>query len=193
MPDKIARIGYYLNDRLIGESASPPFSVDLSMLGVGQYFISALAFDEAGETRAYEQISFSIIEPCLDLEIETNASSLENERGLAEYAVDDDLYTRWSTEFKDNEWIVLKLAKPTTVNGITIFWEYAYAKSYKVQASTDMENWVDIAGTNSGDGNMDYLNFDSLETRYIRVLCVKRGTHFGNSIWEVKLHNSSAD
>ena len=56
-----------------------------------------------------------------------------------------------------------------------------------------MKNWVDIAATNSGDGNMDYLTFDSLKTKYIRVLCEKRGTHFGNSIWEIKLHNTSTE
>ena len=192
-PGKIARVGYYLDNQLISESVSPPFSVDLRMLGVGQYFISALAYDEAGEVRAYEQIDFSIIQPCLDVAIETDSSSLENKRGLAEYAVDNDLYTRWSSEFEDNEWIALKLAEPTAVNGITIFWEYAYAASYKVQTSTDMTNWVDIAETNGGDGNMDYLTFDSIKTKYIRVLCVKRGTHFGNSIWEIKLHNASSE
>ncbi|MFH1367659.1 MAG: discoidin domain-containing protein [Elusimicrobiota bacterium] len=103
---------------------------------------------------------------------------------------DGDLNTRWSSEFKDNQWVIFDFGKPIELYAIEIFWEVAYAKEYAILASLDTKNWKQIKHINSNGIILHDLFTISTDTfksaRYIKLDLLKKGTEWGFSIYEIK-------
>ena len=118
-------------------------------------------------------------------EMEATASS-----GVGDYApkfaIDGKMDTRWSSNFGDTEWWQVKFAKPRVVAGLKISWETAFAEKYEVAVSMDGENWQKVYSVSEGDGRTDLIFFKPVETRFVRIQCLQRGTGWGNSIYEIK-------
>ena len=57
------------------------------------------------------------------------ASSTENASFPAGNAVDGNPGTRWSSAFSDPQWVQVDLGAGTTVCGVTLSWETAFARS----------------------------------------------------------------
>ncbi|MBN1383913.1 MAG: discoidin domain-containing protein, partial [Elusimicrobia bacterium] len=114
------------------------------------------------------------------------ASSYEtyNRRGLK--AFDDDVGTRWASQWSDPQWLCVDYGSSKDINKLTINWETAYGKSYKIQVSNDGHNWTDVYSTTSGNGGEDVITFDTVNTRYLRMYGTERGTEWGYSIWEME-------
>ncbi len=104
-------------------------------------------------------------------------------------AIDRDTSTRWSSEAKDNEWLILDLKQEYSINRIVIKWEVAYASDYKIQISGDGEKWDDAAHITDSDGNNDVIDLPSVKTRFIKLYCIKRGTRYGFSVWEFEVYS----
>jgi len=51
-----------------------------------------------------------------------------------------------------SQWIYIDFITQKTFSTITLNWETAYGKSYKIQVSNDAVNWTDIYSTTTGDG-----------------------------------------
>ncbi|MNI92490.1 F5/8 type C domain protein [compost metagenome] len=68
-----------------------------------------------------------------------------------------------------------------------MYWEVAYGKEYKIQASTDGSNWTDLFSTTSGDGEIDDITFAPTNARFIRINCTQRATSWGYSLYEVRV------
>ena len=117
-----------------------------------------------------------------------NASSFEWEDLEASNAIDGDMYTRWSSDFSDSQWINIDLHKQTTINGIKLYWEYAYGKHYEIQTSDDDTNWTTIYTETNSDGGEDEMFFDNVTTRYVRMYGIERGTQFGFSLLELEVY-----
>jgi len=114
------------------------------------------------------------------------------EKGLdGENAMDGDTLTRWSSAWKDDEWIQVDLKKAYPVDRIVIKWEVAYTAAYILQASPDGVKWTDVFNENNGDGRTDVIALPSLPARYLRLLCVRRGTRFGSSLWELEVYSNN--
>lgn len=114
------------------------------------------------------------------------ASSVEADF-KAENAFDGDKGTRWSSLFADPQWIVFDMESLKDIRKITIYWEAAYGKEYKIYVSEDMENWEQVYHEKNGDGETDEINFDVRRARYVAVSGLKRGTGWGYSIWELRV------
>ncbi|MEA3347232.1 MAG: discoidin domain-containing protein, partial [Candidatus Auribacterota bacterium] len=111
----------------------------------------------------------------------------KGETYLPRNVIDNDLSTRWSSEFKAPQWIQLDLGNIVHVERIEILWETAYAVAYTIQISNDNKAWHTVFRTNSGDGTRDEIDVGK-EARYVRITCVKRKSkHWGFSIWEIKV------
>lgn len=119
--------------------------------------------------------------------IKAEASTFENEGLSPQKAVDNSMSSRWSSSFLDNQWLTLDLGKEEELVGLTIYWETAYAKEYKILLSNDNIKWKEAFATVEGDGEMDDIVFPKMKARYLKIDCVKRGTNYGNSIYEIKL------
>ncbi|MFI6291580.1 cellulase family glycosylhydrolase [Nonomuraea sp. NPDC050790] len=136
-------------------------------------------------------LTFLITSPTQALAVTATSSSVEGAGFEASLAVDGDAATRWaSAEGADPQWIRLDLGTTSTISGVTLTWEAAYAKSYKIQTSPDGSTWTDVYSTTTGDGGTDQLSVSG-SGRYIRMYGTQRGTPYGYSLWEFDVRTSS--
>ncbi len=118
-------------------------------------------------------------------------SSSENPSVDGSKVVDNDGSTRWSSAFTDNEWITIDLGQNYTINKVTFDWEASYAKAYKVQTSTDNNNWTTVYETSAGKGNKEEIIFDATTARYVRMQGVTRSNAYGYSMWEMGVYEAA--
>ncbi|MFD7071762.1 discoidin domain-containing protein [Streptomyces sp. NPDC059913] len=104
-------------------------------------------------------------------------------------AVDGDRSTRWASEWKNDQWLRIDLGSVKPVKRVTLDWEAAYAKAYRVELSQDGEEWRTVWSTTAGDGGLDTAWFARTPARYVRIQCAERGTDWGFSLKEVGVHS----
>ncbi|MFE9252571.1 discoidin domain-containing protein [Streptomyces sp. NPDC007088] len=118
------------------------------------------------------------------------ASSQENVGTPAVNAVDGDNGTRWSSASSDPQWIKVDLGSTASVSQVVLRWETAYAKGYRVEFSTDDQNWTSKYSTTTGNGGVETLNLSG-DARYVRVYGTARATQYGYSLWEFQVFGST--
>lgn len=123
----------------------------------------------------------------LALNATVTTSSNENDSLAGKYAVDGDSSTRWSSAFNDGEWIMVDLGSICTVGCVNIEWEDAYASTYTIMWSQDNVTWY-TASTSTIHSSAKTTNmFYNRPVRYIKVVCDKRATVYGSSIYELEV------
>ncbi|MFI8292307.1 discoidin domain-containing protein [Streptomyces sp. NPDC085614] len=105
-------------------------------------------------------------------------------------AVDGDRGTRWASEWNDAQWLRLDLGSPQLVKRVTLDWESAYGRSYRIDLSDDGSTWRTAWSTSTGDGGLDTAQFAGTTARYVRISGVQRGTGWGYSLHEVGVYSS---
>ncbi|WP_442817442.1 galactose-binding domain-containing protein [Streptomyces sp. NBC_01216] len=105
-------------------------------------------------------------------------------------AVDGDRRTRWASEWSDAQWLRIDLGTSQLVKRVTLDWEAAYGKSYRVDLSDDGSTWRTAWSTTAGDGGLDTARFTATTARYVRISGVRRGTGWGYSLHEVGVYSS---
>ena len=118
-------------------------------------------------------------------------SSAENPSVGGDKIVDNDASTRWSSEFSDNQWCTIDLGRNYTINKVTFNWEASYAKAYKLQTSTDGNNWDTVYETSNSKGGKEEIIFDATTCRYVRMQGVKRALAYGYSLWEMGVYEAA--
>lgn len=164
--------------------------------GNSLYELSVYGFITAGEKQVPEQPAEEAV---VELEkpiqaVSASASSAQNpnldknEYFDAKNVVDGDLGTRWSSEFKDPQWVSVDLGSIKRVDSIILTWENAYAKAYAVEVSEDAANWKEIYSTASEKGGKVNIILESPQlARYIKVNCRERDKkEWGYSLWEIE-------
>ena len=107
--------------------------------------------------------------PNLALNCPAEASSVENQNLLPEFAVDGKTKTRWSSAHRDDpQWFKVDLGAVKTVGRVVILWENSAALDYKIQLSSDGENWIDAIHKNDGKGGEENLSFSPQPARFVR-------------------------
>ena len=106
-----------------------------------------------------------------------------------ENLIDGDTLTRWASQLKDNEWVILDMKNTFTIDRIILRWEVAFAREYILQVSADGENWTNIIDRKNGDGKTDVISAPAILARYIKLKCIKRATKFGFSLWEIEVYS----
>lgn len=108
--------------------------------------------------------------------------------------LDGKMDTRWSSEHSDPQWLMLDMGSPVKVTQVRLDWENACAKEYRIEKSDDKKIWNTIYNTDSCDGGSDKIVLSpSPVCRYIRIMCVKRATAWGYSIFEFGVYGSRLD
>lgn len=118
----------------------------------------------------------------------TTASGAEADAMAANYAVDGDQGTRWSSNFADDAWITVDLGTTYSVNKVVLNWEGAYGFAYNIQTSTDGNNWTTVKALTGQDGGIDEITFDAVSARYVRMQGVTRALPYGYSLWEMEVY-----
>ncbi|MEU9351368.1 hypothetical protein AB0D65_10160 [Streptomyces griseoloalbus] len=72
---------------------------------------------------------------------------------------------------------------------MTLDWERAYGRSYRIDFSADGTNRHTARSTASGDGGLDTAVFTARPARHLRVRFLDRGTEWGYSLREVAVRD----
>lgn len=60
--------------------------------------------------------------------------------------------------------------------------------------SSYLVNWTTVASIESGDGDIDNIEFDTVEARYVRIYCTERTLpDYGYSLWEFEVYGSGTE
>lgn len=98
-----------------------------------------------------------------------SASSSENSTSLdARFAVDGDAGTRWASQFTDNQSLQVDLGSSQSICGVTLQWESAYARTFRIDVSNDGTTWTPATGTVNGTGGTQNVSL-SASGRYVRM------------------------
>ncbi len=136
---------------------------------------------------AVAAIGVSAEDANLALNKTATASSIQMKGVEAAKAVDGKLNTRWSSSFRDNQWIMIDLGSAQEVGKVVLRWENAYAKEYKVQLSMDGKEFKTVSEQKDGKGKTETITFPAEKAQFVRIQCDKRGTGYGNSLWEIQV------
>jgi hypothetical protein len=108
----------------------------------------------------------------------------------APLAIDGFMATRWSSEFKDNEWWMVDFGREERLARINLNWETAYTRSYKALLSTNQTDWVEVFAETNGRGGAVSATFDPQPARFVKVECLQRATQWGNSLFEIQFNGN---
>ena len=188
-PETVSSVEYYSKGILIGKSIKAPFSYQWKNPARGLQHISARAYLNNG-TVICTTFNPSVIVARPILAVDTATSSSNEVPGLAaRYAIDRNILTRWSSAWTDEEYIELDLNSVKTISGVSLFWEMAYARAYTIDISTDRDVWTTVyTCKDDGKGEEEFIDFDPVKARYIRMNGIKRATEYGYSLWEFIVH-----
>jgi hypothetical protein len=103
-------------------------------------------------------------------------------------ATDGTTSTRWSSEFRDNQWWQVDLGRTRLVNGVRLRWEHAYASRYRILTSTDGQSFQTAAEVTLGAAIAKSTTFPVRDARYVRVQALERATQYGVSLWEGEVY-----
>jgi F5/8 type C domain/Amylo-alpha-1,6-glucosidase len=112
---------------------------------------------------------------------------------LPRFACDGDMKTRWTSGIGDVEWLQIEFPQEKYLSGMTIFWETAYSQKYDILTSADGKKWRKVSSTEDGDGSSDKIYFKGHFVHFLRIATRKRGTGWGNSIWDIQLQGKEQE
>lgn len=156
--------------------------------------ISITAEDSSGNTTSLN-FSVYVIDPAKDnlaLFKPVKASSVDMPGHEPSYINDGNPRTRWSSSYRNNEWVYIDLEEEMQISRIRLLWEVAYGRGYKIQVSNDLENWETVYEETESDGGIDEFTFSPVTARYVRLFGTDKGTQWGFSIWEFEIYSSGS-
>lgn len=124
---------------------------------VPAYSKSSVVHSASNSTLECFTIDFNKERPNLGLNQKVVVSSTSE--GDPSMAVDGKKDTRWSSAYRDNEWIYVDLGKVQPVGGVRLDWEASYGKEYKIQVSNDAQQWEEAYSTKNGIGGVELITF----------------------------------
>jgi hypothetical protein len=71
---------------------------------------------------------------------------------------------------------------------VRLNWEFAYARSDRIQVSSNATSWSDVYSTTTGDGGVDDITFGPANARYVRMYGTVRGSQWGYSLWDFEVY-----
>lgn len=98
------------------------------------------------------------------------AASSEDGLNVAARAVDDDLGTAWRTDAAGAQSLTLDLGYEREFGGVTLRWAEGLAASrYRLMASSDRQDWRELAEVGDGNGGLDWLRTPEASARWLRL------------------------
>lgn len=100
------------------------------------------------------------------------ASSRDSDSTNAAKAIDGSTGTYWRSYGHSTEWLAIDLGSAKTLTKIVVNWSgSSYAKSFRVETSSDGANWTSRYSTSSGYGGVNTITLSPVGARYARVYC----------------------
>ncbi|MFH1368098.1 MAG: discoidin domain-containing protein [Elusimicrobiota bacterium] len=123
--------------------------------------------------------------------LSVNASSSQKDEKNVDSAnaIDGQMYSRWSSDFSDPQWLAVDLGEKKSVGLVKLFWETACGESYELQFSDDAKDWKTVYSVDDEDGGTDEIDLkEGASARYVRVYMKRRGTQYGYSLYEIEIY-----
>lgn len=117
------------------------------------------------------------------------SSSIETTLLEAKNCIDKNLNTRWSSNWNDNQTLILDLGKACDVSKMILFWEMACAKNYNILCSANGKDWQNVFEQPNCSGGIEIIDFEKTQANYIKIDLLERDTRYGFSLWEVFILN----
>jgi hypothetical protein len=125
------------------------------------------------------------------------ASSTESSNYQAGNAIDNNIATRWSSQYNDPQWIIFDVCSTQAITTVVFDWETASANNYILEGSNDASfaTKTRLAEKTNMPGDLNH-RIDSLNNltgnfRYYRMWGNLRNGSWGYSIWEARFYKSS--
>jgi hypothetical protein len=108
-------------------------------------------------------------------------------------AIDANVGTRWSSDFADNQWLQVDLGAPYRIAHARLFWEPAYARSWRLEYWNGAE-WTAVYLNDNGAGGVEEVFLDPIwpPAQLWRMYGVTRATEWGFSLCEFELYGEPA-
>jgi len=128
------------------------------------------------------------LDPILSVGKPVTASAVEGDlpQFAPENVVDNNMNTRWASDYTHDSWIYVDLEDSYPVDNVVIYWEAAYGREYRIQVSDEANTWVDVFTETNGDGGTDNISFSPESARYVRMQGDVGGPLY--SIWEFEVY-----
>ncbi len=106
-----------------------------------------------------------------------------------EYAHDEHMMTRWSSNSGTTAWLQMDLGTEQAFKRVYLAWELAHGTDYDIVSSNDGMTWTMVKQVRGGDGYQDIVDVDG-KGRYLRINGVNRGRMgnepvYGYSLFDV--------
>lgn len=118
------------------------------------------------------------------------ASGSEGENVPAN-ANDGDMKTRWGSNFEDGAYLLIDLEGDYVIDRVKLFWEDSHATSYRIDVSLDGDDWQTVYEKTGGKGGNEEIAFTGTAARYVRIVCLKRSSNYGSSLWEMEIYGNA--
>lgn len=113
-------------------------------------------------------------------------------------AVDGNPYTRWGSDYVDNQYWQVDLGSVRLVNTVRIDWQRSFALRYAISTSVDGSNFSPVAlqlfpvasgvpGRGPEEARTVSTSFPAVGARYVRVQGFERSGPFGISFWTARV------
>lgn len=109
-----------------------------------------------------------------------------------ELITDGKTNTRWASENKDNEWIMVDLLAKSAITGIRIHWHTDYATKYLIEGSLDGREWFSLFNQTASLGSIENIPV-ATTARFIRINLYTRSRTYGFSIWELMVFGTELE
>lgn len=107
------------------------------------------------------------------------------------YAFDNDLSTRWESEWTEDITLTVDLRAKLKVEQVKLYWEAAYATDFSLLVSDDGAEWEKVAfetGQTLTGNRINEIDLDGVSCRYLRLHCEKRAMPaYGYSLFEFEV------
>ena len=115
-------------------------------------------------------------------------SSVQNPERAKHFVNDGNYDTYWSSEFEDNQSIIIDLEQDYLLEEVKIYWEAAYTEDYVIRSSSDNLTYQNNYYIHNGQGGVEIWNLSPTTGRYLKIDFNERGTEWGNSIYEIEVY-----
>ncbi len=188
----ILKVEFYQGSVLLGTSTSYPYEFNWTNAPVGSYTITARVYDYEDAWTNAEPFSITVntVLNNLALNKPVTVSSSESASYAGSFAVDGNGATRWASLFTDPQYIIVDLGQNYEINRVKINWEAAYAKSFKVQFSSNNVSWTTIQEISNNTSQTNDLTGLAGTARYVKINGITRATVYGYSIYELEVYGN---
>ena len=145
------------------------------------------------ESKARQMETSALDNLARDATVAVSSTSIEWEgEGAPEAVLDGNLYTRWSSEYADNQFLIIDLGVNAQLDLINLRWEKAAPAGFEVALSSDARDWQTVSKHESGapGPRADRIHLKRAGARFVRLDLFKRATEYGFSLYELEIWGS---